>query len=201
MSVNSVHLIGNLGADPESRQTNSGTTVCNIRLATTSRVKQGEEWVALLAEHGLDLAKWERVQGVWTDRMSKDTSGAIAMAYSKAFGGAGAGQFGGAAAQGAAVMNLGSVVEAGGDEPVPFERLCEIQGAMTAWSNSGQDVNAMLKHSFDMNAQDWSSVSMWWMTKMQSDMALMQKYSELSDKYAEQYGANAGSGADDDLSF
>ena len=36
--VNRVTLIGNLGADPDIRQTNSGSTVANLRLAT------GEAW-------------------------------------------------------------------------------------------------------------------------------------------------------------
>tara|TARA_R100000278_G_scaffold119544_1_gene101047 strand:- start:2295 stop:2753 length:459 start_codon:yes stop_codon:yes gene_type:complete len=34
-TVNKVILIGNLGADPEVRQTQSGTAVANLRLATT----------------------------------------------------------------------------------------------------------------------------------------------------------------------
>ena len=36
-SVNKVILIGNLGADPELRYTQSGTPVCNMRLATNER--------------------------------------------------------------------------------------------------------------------------------------------------------------------
>jgi len=43
--LNSVHLIGNLGADPETRTTASGTVVCNLRIATTSTVKRGTEFV------------------------------------------------------------------------------------------------------------------------------------------------------------
>ena len=35
--VNKVILIGNLGADPESRQTQGGGSVCNLRVATTER--------------------------------------------------------------------------------------------------------------------------------------------------------------------
>jgi single-strand DNA-binding protein len=34
-SVNRVTLIGNLGADPEVRYTNGGTSVCSLRIATT----------------------------------------------------------------------------------------------------------------------------------------------------------------------
>ena len=39
MTVNKVILVGNLGADPEIRQTNSGNSVGNLRIATTERQK------------------------------------------------------------------------------------------------------------------------------------------------------------------
>lgn len=39
MSVNKVILIGNLGADPEVRHTQSGSTVCNLRMATNEKWK------------------------------------------------------------------------------------------------------------------------------------------------------------------
>lgn len=42
--VNKVILIGNLGQDPEARQTQSGTAVTNIRLATNERRKIDGEW-------------------------------------------------------------------------------------------------------------------------------------------------------------
>ena len=37
MSLNKVMIIGNLGADPEVRHTQSGATVCNLRVATTEK--------------------------------------------------------------------------------------------------------------------------------------------------------------------
>jgi single-strand DNA-binding protein len=37
MSVNKVILVGNLGRDPEVRNTQSGQSVCNLSLATTER--------------------------------------------------------------------------------------------------------------------------------------------------------------------
>lgn len=56
MSVNSVHLVGNLGADPEVRTTQSGIHVANLRLATTERQKDRDgnwgdhtEWHRLVA--------------------------------------------------------------------------------------------------------------------------------------------------------
>lgn len=42
--INKVILVGNLGADPEVRTLESGVKVARLRLATTERVKQGEEW-------------------------------------------------------------------------------------------------------------------------------------------------------------
>lgn len=50
--VNKVILIGNLGADPEARQTQT-TTVVKLRLATAERRKDGEQWV--------DHTEWHRV--------------------------------------------------------------------------------------------------------------------------------------------
>lgn len=55
-SVNRVILIGNLGADPESRFFPDGTQVCNVRLATTDTWKdktsgerrEATEWHALV---------------------------------------------------------------------------------------------------------------------------------------------------------
>lgn len=43
--VNKVVLIGNLGRDPEVRYTQSGSPVCNLRIAVGERRKQGGEWV------------------------------------------------------------------------------------------------------------------------------------------------------------
>jgi len=51
--INTVILIGNLGRDPEVRNTNSGTQVATLNIATTERRKQGAEWV--------DHTEWHRV--------------------------------------------------------------------------------------------------------------------------------------------
>lgn len=56
MSVNKVILVGNLGRDPETRTTQNGNTVANLSLATSERVKQGDEW--------RDHTEWHRVV-VW----------------------------------------------------------------------------------------------------------------------------------------
>lgn len=51
--LNKVTIIGNLGADPETRTTASGAVVCNLRVAVNERVKKGDEWK--------DHTEWFRV--------------------------------------------------------------------------------------------------------------------------------------------
>ncbi len=53
--INKVILVGNLGADPEARSTQSGVTVANLRVATTDRRKDRDsgEWI--------DHTEWHRV--------------------------------------------------------------------------------------------------------------------------------------------
>lgn len=51
--INKAILVGNLGADPEIRTSNSGVAVGNLRLATTTRVKRGDQWE--------DETEWHRV--------------------------------------------------------------------------------------------------------------------------------------------
>jgi single-strand DNA-binding protein len=53
--VNAVFLIGNLGKDPEVRFTQSGTAVANFSLATTERIKKGEEWTDLTTWHDITV--------------------------------------------------------------------------------------------------------------------------------------------------
>lgn len=55
--INKVILVGNLGSDPELRSTQSGQSVCTIRIATTSRVKEKDgNWA--------DRTEWHSVV-VW----------------------------------------------------------------------------------------------------------------------------------------
>ncbi len=54
-SVNKVILVGNLGADPETRYLSSGDAVANIRLATTDRYKDKA------SGEFKELTEWHRV--------------------------------------------------------------------------------------------------------------------------------------------
>jgi hypothetical protein len=136
---------------------------------------------ALIARAGMDRPKWDRVSAEWMQRMTTDTSGAIATAYGNAFAGASQGQYGGQAAHAAAVGVGGDL----GGEPVPFERFVEIQEAMSAGASRGYDANAVLAH-FGMSALDWSNVGMFWSKRMQQEAM---KYHQLYNQYSEMYRA------------
>lgn len=57
--VNKVILVGTLGADPELRQTNSGSSVCNMRIATNDWRRDGatNERVETTEWHNIVLFK------------------------------------------------------------------------------------------------------------------------------------------------
>ena len=59
-SVNKVILIGNLGADPELKHTNSGMAVCTLSVATTDKKKdQSGEWTESTEWHRVNI--WKNV--------------------------------------------------------------------------------------------------------------------------------------------
>ena len=67
--INKVMLIGNLGADPEIRYTQSGTPVVNFRIATTERWKgqdgqqqEQTEWHSIVA--------WRRLAEICSEFLS-----------------------------------------------------------------------------------------------------------------------------------
>ena len=161
-----------------------------------------DQFVALLAQNGMDQAKFNRVSTGWIDRMSKDTTATVATVYGKAFSSAGQGQFGaGGAAGGQALQSFdgaGNVAGPGGAEPCTFEKYCEIMGAQSAWAKSGKDVNAMLKQQFNMTALDWSNLGSYWSTKMMADVSYAMRMGDMMNHYEKQY---AQPSADADLKF
>ena len=56
--VNRVIILGNLGADPELRQTGSGTSVCELRIATN------ESWFDKASNERKERVEWHKVT-VW----------------------------------------------------------------------------------------------------------------------------------------
>lgn len=161
--------------------------------------KSEAEWAALLASHGLDLAKWERVSTAWGQRMQNDTTHTLTTMYAEAFQSVGAGQFGAhAQAQAAAGFDPTAV---GGQEPMSLERCCEIQGACQAWSNTGQDVNANLAQVFGLTAQDFATAHSWWLMKLATDVARFSEYTSRVEAAEAKYTAGAPATPDSDLDF
>ena len=54
-SLNKVHLIGNVGRDPETRHTPSGAAVCNLSIATT------RSWKDKQSGDKMEETEWHRV--------------------------------------------------------------------------------------------------------------------------------------------
>lgn len=191
---------GALQADPALIAPIEGTTM-EVYAQISAQQAQGlsqDQFNQLLAQHGLDMAKWDTVSSGWTDRMSKDTTHTLTQIYGKAFQGAGQGQFG-AASQAVAATGMDGTAAAGG-EPIPFDKACEIQGATTAWSNTGKDVNAMLQSTFKMNAAEWAAANTWWMTQLMADIPRFEEYNTKVAEYEAKYTGGGGD-PDSDLSF
>ncbi len=154
----------------------------------------------LLAENGLDQATFNAADQGWQARMRQaESMGSFGLMteYGKYFASAGQGQFSGAA--GASVgLKAGEVAATG--EPCTFEKYCEIGAAQNVWAERGQDVNAMLKSTFDIDATGWSNLSAYWSQKFMSDYTMAEKFTKLTEQYEAQY-RGAGGGQDDDLSF
>jgi len=156
----------------------------------------------LLAQHGMDQAKYDRVAAGWQSRMRDDSTFALSTIYGRAFGGAGQGQFGGAGAAGAGALGqvgaTGMGANVAGGEPVSWDKYNEIGGAQRAWAQSGKDVNAMLKQQFNISAIDWSNMSQYWMARMMTDGQKMMEMNTLQEQWAARY---ASPKADQDLKF
>ncbi len=156
----------------------------------------------ILAQHGMDQAKYDRVAAGWNGRMRDDHTFALTTIYGRAFGGAGQGQFGAAGAAGAgslsATANSGFGANVAGGEPCTWDKYNEIGGAQRAWATSGKDVNAMLKQQFGISAIDWSNMSQYWMAKMMTDGQKMMEMNTLQEQWAARY---ASPKADQDLKF
>jgi hypothetical protein len=156
----------------------------------------------LLAQHGMDRAKWDRVANGWQARMRDDTTFTLMTIYGQAFGGAGAGQYGAAGAAGAGAMaatgQAGVAQGVAGGPPCSWEKYNEIGGAQRAWSQSGKDVNAMLRQQFGISAVDWSNASQYWMAAMMTDPQKMMEMDNLQQRWAAHY---AGPRPDGDIKF
>ena len=140
-SVNKVILIGNLGADPETRFLPSGESVCNLRMATTEKwkdkatgdMKEATEWhrISLFGrqaeiageylkkgssayiEGSLRTRKWQDKEGrdQYTTEIRADR---IQLLGGRGSSGAGDADFGGGSAAGSGAPRGGAGAKGGG---------------------------------------------------------------------------------------
>ncbi|MFZ5798547.1 MAG: single-stranded DNA-binding protein [Desulfobulbus sp.] len=68
--INKVILIGNLGADPEIRYTQSGTPVVNFRLATTESWK-GQDGQMQEQTEWHNIVAWKRLAEICSEYLAK----------------------------------------------------------------------------------------------------------------------------------
>ena len=143
MTVNKAVLIGNLGKDPEIRQANSGTSIANMRIATTDRRKDRDgqwqdvtEWHSVIAfgktadnigrfcKKGKQLYIEGRIQTrKWTDKDGRDRySTEIVADVVRFLGGRGDSEGGSAPSRGGGGGGRQSAPSGGGydDMDVPF---------------------------------------------------------------------------------
>ena len=127
MSVNKAIIVGNLGADPEVRYTQSGTAVTNMRIATNERWKdksgqqqERTEWHRVVVfgnqaencgkylEKGRQVYVEGRIQtNEWTDNdgNTRYTTEIVAQSVQFLSGGSGGGSFGGGGGGGGGGMD------------------------------------------------------------------------------------------------
>lgn len=133
----------------------------------------------VLAEHGLDAERYERVQQEWCTRMrsAEDPMGAakIAQIY------------------GAAFTQTRAPVAA---EPCAFERYAEIMGAQSAWSKDGHDIHGMLQQTFGITPVEFTDYGTYWTARIQGDIRLAGTLNDLVERYEAQYRTAAPADAD-----
>lgn len=67
--INKAILLGNLGKDPEMRTTQGGKEFCLLAVATSKKVKQGENWVDKTVWHNVTL--WSAVSANYAGKYAK----------------------------------------------------------------------------------------------------------------------------------
>lgn len=181
-------------------------TYATIQATIAKIAPQGAAAIGkLLAEHGLDDAKWKTVDSKWQDRMRQQDDVMASMAllseYGKYFAAAGQGQYGAAAQAGAYAVDINGPVGQAPDAsaaPCTLEKYAEIMAAQDAWHQQGRDVNAMLKQVFDMTALDFSNISTYWNAHIQSDYKKALELMDIKDQFMSKYKAGT-TDADADL--
>jgi hypothetical protein len=148
------------------------------------------KWPQILAQAGMDQAKWERVSAEWTRRMSGQAGDMnAAMAVITAYGA----HYAKAQGQTAApkVTPAASAPPAG-EEPCTLEYYAEVMGAQTVWNQQGRDVATMLRKQFGLTANDFAALSQYWSARIGADYHIAVRLDELQSRYVQDYLSDSG---------
>jgi hypothetical protein len=163
-----------------------------INAQLTQGANQGE----MLKKFGIENVSWEKACGGWVKRMQEDTTYSLMTEYGKYFMNAGQGQFGDTAKQVASIV--GTHESANGAEPMSLEQYVEIMCAQGAAAEAGKDVIQVLE-TYGINAADYGTIGLYWMSKMASDMNVATQFSELQTKYEAKF--SSATQEEDDITF
>jgi single-strand DNA-binding protein len=71
--MNQIHIVGHLGQDAKTGQTQNGKTYAQFSVAVSDDYKQGEEWVK--RSYWLNVVAWERIAKPYTKGQKLSVSG------------------------------------------------------------------------------------------------------------------------------
>lgn len=157
--------------------------------AANAKMASGSTLEDILKVLNIERPLWDEVTAEWNARMSRDTTASIAKVYGDAFVNSNIGKF--------ALAHSDQKGAESNSKEISFEKWIEIQEAMTALTSQGQDAGSVL-NSFGMNEADWGMLGAQMSTKMASDISLIEKFDEYSEKYRTKY---AGATSADDIEF
>lgn len=140
-------------------------------IAAAQKRESAGLFASLLAEAGMDRARWERVSRGWYVRITYvDETGAAAKAYSSALPPAEKGPQG---------------------EIVPLEKYAEISAATSAWAKQGKDIDGGLRDRFGVAPESVQGFYVYWAGRMAQEPALVERFQALYARYEAEYGAMA----------
>ncbi len=72
--------------------------------------------------------------------------------------------------------------------PLSFNRYVEVRGAISGWSDAGEDVTAQLSEVFGLNMQTYKEAHQWWMTALEGADDRLQEIERRAQVFAQRYG-------------
>jgi hypothetical protein len=141
---------------------------------------------SILAQVGLDVPKWERVNKAWVARMTADATGTLHMLFTQAYtaGGASSGTPPGSAAVASPAASAQAPSAA---EPMSLARYAEMGARMGVWGKQGREVNAMLLQTYQISAGDLANVGLYWHARFNADVRLLGEYTRLQERFEKQF--------------